>query len=486
MSEKMRATMHNGRAGKKGVYRAAHNDRNFDTGKAEHIDPTKSSGNWTWHMYKRDEPGLTFEQAEARFYDSTFRESLEAKNERYRKNRHEERVQTMDEFRASKQGCPEETVLQIGNMKDTVPPAVLRKIAVEQINWEIRTFPNVKILDAALHVDEEGAPHMHKRQVWVADGKDGPTVGQNKALKAMGIERPEPDKAEGRYNNAKMTYTERCRDHFLSLCREHGLDIEAEPKEASEVGLTLLEYQRRQEQERLAEIKEQQQEAVRLAKRQTDVQMAEAVKTGKREVDAYTEGKLAEIRSTFKSREKAVAARESAAAAREASIRDSSASLDRRSEELAAREESIAGMEQAMRMRDRRQKKRDAEQDARDASLTNREKRIAARDAEQDARDASLTNREKGIAARDAEQDARESSLAEELQTVIEKKKALNARTREFVSKMDKAYESLERMKLDICNMTDRELERRQQLNNDDDFGKSVAALDFGSKGLSR
>lgn len=36
--EKMRASRHNGRSGKHGVYDVKHNDRNFDVANSEHID----------------------------------------------------------------------------------------------------------------------------------------------------------------------------------------------------------------------------------------------------------------------------------------------------------------------------------------------------------------------------------------------------------------------------------------------------------------
>lgn len=41
----MRMTVHNGRAGKNGVYSPKHNDRQFDISSAEHIDPERMPGN---------------------------------------------------------------------------------------------------------------------------------------------------------------------------------------------------------------------------------------------------------------------------------------------------------------------------------------------------------------------------------------------------------------------------------------------------------
>lgn len=242
----MRATTHNGRKGKHGVYSAKHNDRNFDITKADHIDQERTSGNWYWHKYQSRAPELTFEQVEAKYYEDTFKRSLEAKNERYRASGHKERMKTIEEYRKNRLSCPEETILQVGKAGDTIDHKLLQKICIEHMNWEMKTFPNVKLLDVALHVDEQGAPHMHERKVWIAHSKDGLVVGQNKALEEMGIPLPDPKKARNRHNNAKMTYDATCRKHFLDTCRKYGLEIEQEPDRASKKGLELIEYQRQQ------------------------------------------------------------------------------------------------------------------------------------------------------------------------------------------------------------------------------------------------
>ena len=132
---------------------------------------------------------------------------------------------------------------------------MLQQIAIQLIAWEQKTFPNVQILDVALHVDEEGAPHMHERKVWIGHDKTGnAVVGQTKALLEMGISAPNPEKKYNRYNNPKITYTRMIRENLLDICREHGLEVEEHPKEASRNGLSLEEYKTRQEMAKLAEI----------------------------------------------------------------------------------------------------------------------------------------------------------------------------------------------------------------------------------------
>lgn len=245
----MRITNHNARAGKDGVFSAKHNDRNFDISKAEHIDSHKSQNNIIINLV---DPNSSFEDGEKLFYENHFRQYLDARNKKYEQSRHYKEIKSMDEYRKSNRTSPEECIYQIGNADETVAKEELMAIVNDLLKWQQKTFPNVNILNVALHADEQGAPHIHVRQVWVGHNKDGnEVVSQNKALEEMGIQPPEPDKPIGRYNNAKQTYTRAIRDKLTELCQECGLNIETEPKSASETGLELLEYKRRQEQKKL-------------------------------------------------------------------------------------------------------------------------------------------------------------------------------------------------------------------------------------------
>lgn len=149
--------------------------------------------------------------------------------------------------------CPEETIWMIGNAEDMIPAKILHNVWTEQKTWMEAMFPQVTVLDWALHVDEQGAPHIHERHVFIGHDKRGlEVVGQNKALAEMGISAPNPQRPTGRHNNAKMTYTAICRQHFQELCKRHGLDIEVQPRERSEMGLTQAEYKTRQEEKAAA------------------------------------------------------------------------------------------------------------------------------------------------------------------------------------------------------------------------------------------
>lgn len=271
----MRATIHNGRTSHLGAFTPKHNDRNFNINHAEHINPERVKLNRYWNW--TGNPETTFEAAEAAFYEKHIRQHLDAQNARYTAQRHAERVKSMDEYRKSPQTCPEEVILMIGKAGDTIPADMMARIIQEQINWEQKQFPGVKVLDVALHMDEQGAPHIHERRAWVYTDKDGNfAISQNKSLEQMGVELPNPDKSRGRFNNRKQTFSRMCREHLLQICKEHGLEIEEIPQEKSRSGRTLEDYQageaerraaeadrRRQFSERAAESAEKQAESAR-------------------------------------------------------------------------------------------------------------------------------------------------------------------------------------------------------------------------------
>lgn len=270
----MRATIHNGRTSHLGAFTPKHNDRSFNISHAEHIDPERVKLNRYWNWTGKE---ITFEAAEQIFYEKHISAHLEAQNARYRAQRHAERAKTMDEYRRSPQTCPEEVILQIGKRGNTIPADMMARIIQEQINWEQETFPGVKVLNVALHMDEQGAPHIHERRAWVYTDKAGNlAISQNKSLEQMGVELPNPNKPRGRFNNRKMTFSRMCREHLLQICKKHGLEIEEIPQEKSKSGRTLEDYQageaekraadaerRRQFSERVAESAEKQAESAR-------------------------------------------------------------------------------------------------------------------------------------------------------------------------------------------------------------------------------
>lgn len=249
---KNRTTLHNGRKNKQGqAYSPRHNDRKFDLDKAEHIDPERTKENVYWHYLQKENPDMDFSTAEKTFYKDHFEEALKIRNSSYIQHGNKKQVKTLEEY--MQEHCPEETIWMIGNAEDMIPAKILHNVWKEQKTWMEATFPQMNVLDWALHVDEQGAPHIHERHVFIGHDKRGlEVVGQNKALAEMGVSAPNPQKPTGRHNNAKMTYTAKCREHFQEICKRHGLEIEVQPRERSEMGLTQAEYKARQEEKAAA------------------------------------------------------------------------------------------------------------------------------------------------------------------------------------------------------------------------------------------
>lgn len=292
----MRATIHNGRTSNLGAFTPKHNDRNFNINHAEHINPERVKLNRYWNW--TGNPETTFEAAEIAFYEKHISAHLEAQNARYRAQRHAERAKTMDEYRKSPQTCPEEVILQIGKLGDTIPADMMTRIIQEQINWEQKQFPGVKVLNVALHMDEQGAPHIHERRAWVYTDKDGNTaISQNKSLEQMGVELPNPDRPRGRFNNRKQTFSRMCREHLLQICREHGLEIEEIPQEKSRSGRTLEDYQAGEAEKRAADAERRRQFSERAA--ESAEKQAESARDTARSYEEHAERVAGQINAEY-------------------------------------------------------------------------------------------------------------------------------------------------------------------------------------------
>lgn len=232
-------------------------------------------------------------------YIKYFSKALTAQNEKHKKAGNLDRIKSIDDYRKSKRTCPEEVLLYIGNKDTHADVDTIRAISSDYIKWQTKTFPNVLPLDVAVHVDESGAPHIHMRQVWRAfDKNHNPIVSQTKALRELGLERPDTSKRESRYNNAKQTFTRICREKLLEICKEHELDVETKPRERSESGLSQAEYKARQE--------------TKHAKQAQDAAQARLDELERREKQIAEQNKALDAReSSLLKREKALEARES-------------------------------------------------------------------------------------------------------------------------------------------------------------------------------
>lgn len=258
--------IHRGRTNAKGVaFSANHQDRNFNVGNAEHIDPSLVRKNVYIKFESEVDKGShqKMDDYEQAVYEKYLGTALEMRNEKQIANRHKDRVQTMEQFRRNPKFCPEEAIYTIGKFGDTVDPEIIKECFDEFIEWHKTHFPNVILLDAALHLDEpNAAPHIHNRQFWVVERTDenGQTyldISQKEALAAMEIERPDTTKKEGRYNNAKMTYTVICREKWIEIAESHGIEIEREPQDKGLSGLTLAQLKAMTAKKETEEAKEE-------------------------------------------------------------------------------------------------------------------------------------------------------------------------------------------------------------------------------------
>ena len=274
MQEKPRVSRHNGRAGKHGVYNPKHNDRSFNVENADNITPSRTSLNLYWdctHGLRTHEENNTgqypiFTQHEHDEYERRYGHYVAEQNKRNIKAGHAKRNRTIDDLLQDARVCPEETIYQIGKAGDCLPPEVLTAIVTEFFaTFEERFGEHVHVLDWALHLDET-SPHIHARQVFDVENRYSEREPkQEKALEALGIPLPEPDKKPSRVNNRKVTFDKICRELLLSICQEHGLAVETEAiyggRESREKNDYIIESQREQiaqlEQEKAVLVAEQ-------------------------------------------------------------------------------------------------------------------------------------------------------------------------------------------------------------------------------------
>lgn len=264
----MRATRHNGRSGKHGVYNPKHNDRKFDIANSEHIDAEREKQNIYWDCYRgyvqnpsdetlRDwgpvEPEASFHDIEKNYYEDHYSDFIKGQNARNEKNRHPERNRTTEDLLKNKMTCPEETIFQIGKEGEHISGEQLFHIADSFMKrFEGMFGDHVHILDFALHMDET-TPHIHERHVFDCENKYGELCPQQeKALEALGIPLPDPDKPRGRNNNRKMTFDLICRNLLFDVCRQYGLEIEEAPEYGGKKYLEKQEFIIQAQKEKIA------------------------------------------------------------------------------------------------------------------------------------------------------------------------------------------------------------------------------------------
>lgn len=247
MSEKVRLV---NRTSRKDAGSAKHNSRDGDESNRSHIDKEKSQYNYYWTCLKGKCKNESFEEMEKEYYEKRFGSTLKKQNERYIENRQYGRCKTMDQFRKGRNTKPEEEIFQIGGKDNAVDRKMLFEVFKDYFKWHKKEFPEVKFLNIAMHVDEEGAPHIHVRRLWEIENDDGTVkISQEEVLRRHNIELPNPNKKEGQYNNRKMNYTKMIRDKLLEICLSHGIDIATDVKDSKAKHLHPDEYKAKMQAE---------------------------------------------------------------------------------------------------------------------------------------------------------------------------------------------------------------------------------------------
>lgn len=211
-------------------------------------------------------------------YQEIFGEALEQYNAKQK--RADRKIEDYcDHIKKSKNGEKlfYEDVVQWGSKEDFQRPET-RERAKEALVQYVKGFeernPNLKLVGAYIHMDE-ASPHLHLDYIPVAQGYTRGLETRNsldKAMKQMGY-RPEK---ESRKNNATKLWKENERSVFGEICRNMGLEVEAERKARG--SLSVDEYKKARDQ-MIGEI-EQEKEAI-----VAEVEPLRELKTGIDEID---------------------------------------------------------------------------------------------------------------------------------------------------------------------------------------------------------
>lgn len=226
---------------------AGHNDRSA-YGKSHEYGGDASLNNH-WDCY---DCGSSVD-AERRLYEDRFGDRLREQNERYVRNRHAERVKSMDEYMSAHP--PRESVVQLGDKDTQIRPGYLER-AANLLSVEMRKAGCI-LISIDIHYDRfedengdvrEATPHMHIR--WIGITNDG-SPNLSKTLEEHGVLRPKPDKPRSRYNNELMVFTAEMRDRLEDLADEYLGKVNADVKlnrdrKADAKHLEPEEYRRKQ------------------------------------------------------------------------------------------------------------------------------------------------------------------------------------------------------------------------------------------------
>ncbi len=220
----MKVTIHNARIDSLGV----HNDRNFESSRAMHIDGSKTEDNRYW-TYNGDEK-KTFRDIEMGFYKEHFTQHIKKQNEVNKSYYKSERNMTLPQYYKHASHRPEDVILQVGDKNEHISGDDLWKCAMEYVKqFDEKYGKFCKILTVALHMDE-ATPHVHIRRAWVGKDKWGlENETQTGALELYAKENNIKLKGDSsKNNNFKILFTKQEREIFVNVCKEKLPEVELE------------------------------------------------------------------------------------------------------------------------------------------------------------------------------------------------------------------------------------------------------------------
>ncbi len=207
-----------------------HNIRNEKVvSKESHIDPNGIHEIW-------------IDEKPRQAYERLFGQSVADYNEKQKRTDRKITNYFADICKDAKKHPVYEMIVSIGNRDNAIDEQVGKQILREFVDsWKDRN-PNLELIGAYYHADEEGVPHVHCDYVPVAHGYTRgmeTQTGLVKALGEMGFEK------QGKAT-AQILWEHRENNTLETLCKARGLIIE-HPLEENRVHLQTDAYKARQE-----------------------------------------------------------------------------------------------------------------------------------------------------------------------------------------------------------------------------------------------
>ena len=273
-------------------YSQEHNDREFESDNALHIDPEREPENLYWNCYdgyyRRPTPydrkttkptkdretdtwlekyGVTdtkekplrFKDAELRFVHEHFAAAIDHQNAKHRRAGNTDRILDTDDPAMWKEWLkthpPQELLLQIGSRDDSVTPDILEKITPDLLN-KLKEQYNFVAVNFAIHCDEDGAPHVHVRGYYIGLDENGleiasrnaaltqrsvaPSLGRKFEKDLINADKNPDDYRGTHYRNNTCTFTDEVSEILFQLAEKHGVKVARTPYQTG--GLSRKDY----------------------------------------------------------------------------------------------------------------------------------------------------------------------------------------------------------------------------------------------------